>query len=191
MSNPAKHFWTLEEYRAYEDITQIRHEYIDGEIFARTGHTFWHSSINVNAASEIALQTRQTKHRCFSSSLCIKISDTKYVYPDMSIVSENPHLADKEGTLLLNPSFVLEVFSPETENYDKGKKADYYMSLPSLQIYLLLEQERPHAILYTRHELGWLKREFSGIEATVPLEAIGCELKLSEAYLNVAFADGE
>jgi hypothetical protein len=54
-----------------------------------------------------------------------------------------------------------------------------------------LEQKRAHATLYTRHEAGWLRREFKGMDAVVPLEALGCELKLSEAYLNVDFDAGE
>jgi Uma2 family endonuclease len=186
-SNPINHFWTIEEYLAYEDITRIRHEYIDGEIYARVGLNARHNRINVNTSYKIGGQVRNSPFQGYGSDLCIKISDTKYVYPDMSVVCGKSLFADAEQTLLKNPIFVLEIYSPESIDYDKGRKADFYRSLSSLQTYLLLEQNRPFAQLYIRDEDEWRLKEFSGLDAVVPLESIGCTLALSEAYRNVAF----
>jgi Uma2 family endonuclease len=84
--------------------------------------------------------------------------------------------------MLTNPTLVVEVMSPSSKNYDSGLKGEFYRSLGSLQAYLLIDQEDVYTQLYTRHEEGWLLREYRGLEATIPLEAIGCTLPLSDVY---------
>jgi len=185
---PVKRTWTIAEYLAYELETGIKHEYIDGEIYAMTGGTENHSKIKVNTLIALGKQlTQATTCSIYDSDMRIKITDVKYVYPDMSVVCGESVFADEEHTMLTNPTLVVEVLSATSANYDKGTKADYYLSLPSLQAYLLLAQDRAHAQLYTRHEAGWLLREFKGLEAIVPLESINCTLALSEAYRNIQF----
>jgi Uma2 family endonuclease len=186
--NPVKRLWTIEEYLAYELETGIKHEYIDGEIYAMTGGTDKHSKIKANVVIALGKQREQAQTcSIYDSDMRIKITDKKYVYPDMSVVCGESVFADKEHTILTNPTFVVEVLSESSADYDKGTKADYYFSLASVNAYLLLAQDRAYAQLYTRHEAGWLLREFSGLEAVVPLEAIGCTLALSEAYWGIQF----
>jgi Uma2 family endonuclease len=187
-TNPVKRKWTVEEYLAYELETGIKHEYIDGEIYAMFGGTDKHSLIKSKTLLAIGKQLeKSTTCRFYDSDMRVKITDAKYVYPDVTVVCGDSVFEDKKRTMLMNPTLVVEVLSDESENYDKGQKADYYQGLPSVQAYLLLAQDKAHAQLYTRHESGWLKREFSGLDAVVPLESIGCNLPLSEAYLNIEF----
>lgn len=68
---------------------------------------------------------------------------------------------------------------------DSGTKANFYRSLPSVQVYLLIDQDRPFAQLFTRHEAGWLLREYEGLDKTIPLDSIGCHLEMSEVYLDI------
>jgi Uma2 family endonuclease len=189
-TNPVKRKWTVEEYLAYELASGIRHEFIDGEIFAMAGGSKKHSIIIHNIGVEIGQQLRKSKLcQAYESNMRIKINDLRYVYPDMSVVCGAAIFADEEETMLTNPTLVVEVLSDSTEKYDRGKKAGYYRSLPSVQAYLLLEQDRASAELYVRDETDWRLKEYSGLDAVVPLEAIGCKLALSEAYLNVEFAE--
>jgi Uma2 family endonuclease len=189
-SNPVKRKWTVEEYLAYELETGIKHEYIDGDIYAMSGGTDKHSVIIHNIGVEIGLQLRKSKTcQGYDSNMRVKINNTTYVYPDLTVVCGEARFSDDGHTMLLNPTLVVEVISASSENYDKGQKADFYQGLSSVQAYLLLDQNKAHAQLYTRHEAGWLKREFSGLEAVVPLESIGCSLALSEAYRNVEFEE--
>jgi Uma2 family endonuclease len=187
-TNPVKRKWTVEEYLDYELETGIKHEYLDGEIYAMSGGTDKHSRIKFNLGVELGQQLKKSKTcRGYDSDMRVKINDSTYVYRDMTVVCGEARFSDDAHTMLLNPTLVVEVFSESSENYDKGQKGDYYQSLPSVQAYLLLAQDKAHAQLYTRHEAGWLKREFSGLDAVVPLESIGCTLALSEAYLNIEF----
>lgn len=178
-------YMSVQEYLDYEQETGIKHEYIDGEIFAMAGGSDTHSTIALNAGSELRTQLRNKSCRAFTSDMKVKITDIKYVYPDFSVVCGEATFADDKRTMLTNPILVAEVISPSTADYDRGAKADFYRSLHSVKAYLLLDQERPFAQLYTRHDDGWLLREFSGLDSSVPLDDIDCELSLREAYLDV------
>ena len=125
----------------------------------------------------------------YDSDMRIKITDITYVYPDISVVCGEAIFADEAETMLTNPTLVIEVLSPTTKQYDKSTKADFYRSLASVQAYLLLEQDQAFAQLYTREQSRWSLEEFSGLEAVIPLESIGCNLALSEAYLNIEFEE--
>jgi Uma2 family endonuclease len=188
--NPAKSFWTVDEYLAYEQERGMRFEFIDGQIYAMAGGSKKHSIIIYNISGELREQLRKSGNcQGYESNMRVKISDLRYVYPDLTVVCGEATFADDGETMLTNPILVVEVLSETTANYDKGQKYDFYRSLPSVQAYLMLEQNRAHAMLYTRDKTGWHLEEYSGLEAIVPLEALGCNLAMSEAYLNVEFED--
>lgn len=184
---PVKRHWTVEEYLAYEEETHMRYEYIDGEIYAMAGGSDKHSIIKANCTVEVGVQLRGKSCRLYDSDMKVKISDIKYVYPDFSVVCGQAKFSDDTHTMLLNPTFVLEVVSPSSEQYDKVVKLEYYRSLPSVQAYLILDQERVFAQLSTRQDNGWLLREFTDLESTVPLEVINPQLNLAEAYRDIEF----
>lgn len=184
-------YWTVEEYLAYEQETGIKHEYIDGEIFAMSGGTDKHSRIKANCIVEVGYQLRDKPCILYDSDMKVKISEIKYVYPDFSIVCEKSVFTDEAHTMLLNPTLIAEVTSDSSESYDKLTKAQFYRSLPSVQAYLIIEQDRPRAELYTRQNNGWLLQEFDSLEATIPLDAIGCTLPMSEIYRDIDYPETE
>jgi Uma2 family endonuclease len=187
-TNPVKRRWTVEEYLAHEEKTGIKHEYIDGEIFAMAGGSKNHGKIKSRVFIALGKQL-ETSGDCeiYNSDMRVKISKNKFIYPDITVVCGEEIFEDEDNAMLTNPTLAVEVLAASTKVFDKSDKADFYRSLPSLKAYLLLEQDRAFAQLYTRTEVGWLLREYSGLEVVVPLEAIGCNLALSEAYLNVDF----
>lgn len=179
---PVKRYWTVEEYLAHEEATGIKHEYIDGEIYAMSGGTDRHSILIVNLTGILWSQLRGSGCRSHSSDMRVKINEHRYFYPDFSVVCGDANFSDDAHTMLTNPTLVAEVMSPSSKNYDRGLKSEFYFNLESLQAYLLIDQEDVYAQLYTRHEEGWLLREYRGLEAAIPLEAIGCTLPLSDVY---------
>lgn len=178
-------YWAVAEYLAFEQESDTKYEYIDGEIYAMSGGTDNHSSIAVNCTTELNLQVRNKSCRVFNSDMKVKISDIKYVYPDFSVVCGQAEFSDEKHTMLTNPTLVAEVMSGSSVNYDKGLKADYYRSLPSLQLYLIIDQEKVSAQLYTRQKDGWLLSEYTDLEAIIPLESIGCQLAMAEVYRDI------
>jgi len=191
VSNPVQHHWTVEEYLAYEQETDTRYEYIDGEILAMSGGTENHSLITANALTEVSYQLRGSSCRAYTSDLRAKISDTKYVYLDFSVVCGDAEFADDNHTMLTNPVLVVEVTSPSSMSYDKIIKRDFYLTLPSLQGYLILDQHRIFAELYTRNETDWSIRQYTDIDDRVPLDILNCTLPLKEVYRGIVFESAE
>lgn len=190
-SNPIPHKWTVEEYLAYELEADIRHEYLDGEIYAMSGGTDNHSVMTANTTIAIGRQLDDSNCLIRSSDMRIKISDTKYVYPELSVVCGDPHYDNDNPTILINPIVVVEITSPSSISYDRITKRDFYCGLPSVQGYLILDQHRIFAELYTRHKTDWLLRQFMDIDDSVPLDMLNCTLPLKQVYRGIVFDDSQ
>ena len=97
-------------------------------------------------------------------------------------------VSEKDPGAIINPKVIIEVLSPSTENYDRGKKFVQYRSLPSLSDYLLIAQDRVYAEHHTKQPGGgWLMEETSDGDAIISLESAGVSFKLFEAYAGVEF----
>ena len=140
---------TVAEYFAYEEKSEIKHEYIDGEIYPMTGGTLKHAAIIANTSGELRQRLKGAKCTVLSSDMRIRVSPSRYVYPDVSVVCGDPVTDDKSITLF-NPTMIAEVTSPSTVDYDGVIKRDYYETIPSIQAYLVIDQHRVLVELYTR-----------------------------------------
>ena len=186
-SNPVPRKWTVDEYLAYEEESGIKHEYIDGEIYAMSGGTVNHSRIIMSVSGLLFQQLRGTNCSPFPSDMRIKLNDSKYVYPDLSVVCGKPVTTDEKRTMLTNPILVVEVTSPSSKKYDMNAKAEMYFSLSTLKAYLVIEQNRAFAQLYTFKDDEWILKKFDHIEDTINLPMINAALSLSEIYENITF----
>ena len=186
-SNRVERKWTVDEYLAYEEESEIKHEYIDGDIFAMSGGTNNHSGIIANITVEIGTQIRGSNCIIRTSDLRVKINDLRYVYPDLSVICGKPTFDDEKRTTLTNPTLVVEVTSPSSKNYDITTKAEMYFSLASLQAYLIIDQARVSAQLYTRQDNGWLLQWFKQSDQIIPLPMIKADLPLNEVYRDIVF----
>ena len=176
---------TVEEYLAFDEASEIQHEFIDGELIPMPGGSGPHNSIVANAI--IALGNAVAVHGCtmFASQMRVQIDETKYLYPDASVVCGEPAYADDSEVILLNPTVVVEVTSPSSIERDRVSKIELYGAVPSIQGYLILDQERVFAQWYTRSESGWLLRQFTDRADEIELEPLGCTLTLAQAYRGV------
>jgi Uma2 family endonuclease len=92
------------------------------------------------------------------------------------------------------PAVVFEVLSKKTRRVDEVEKKEAYLSIPSLSVYVMVEQDAPVAIVYRRTETGFVREVNEGLDAVLPLGEIGTELPLAEVYDDVEFIpeiDGE
>jgi Uma2 family endonuclease len=109
-----------------------------------------------------------------------------YTYPDLSVACEEPQFADVQVDTLTNPTLLVEILSPSTEDYDRGKKAKLYRAIPSLQELLIIAQDSYEVELYRRQADGsWSLMEAKGLESAIALASIGYTLSLRELYENV------
>lgn len=183
VSQPNRTYWTVDEYLAYEHEEGVRYEYIDGQIYMMSGGTRRHNRIAVNCTSTLNIQLESKPCEVYNSDMRTKINDMKYLYPDFSIACRNKIFSDEKETMLENPVIVAEVLS----DYRRGEKANHYRSLPSLKAYLILDPNKVYARLYTRHDEGWLLREYQSLTNVIPLDATDCELNLDVVYRDIEF----
>ncbi len=186
MTSPPRphHRYSYDEYLAYERDSDRKHEYEAGEIFAMAGGSPRHSALasRVSAALESA---RAKGCVAFQSDLRVRVLATgKTTYPDASIVcgpiERDP--ADPSGATITNPTLIVEVLSPSTEEEDRGHKWHHYQLVPSLEEYVLVSQT-PRVERYRRLPQG----TWEYVEATsgsVQL-ATGASLDLDSLYTDL------
>ena len=180
---------TPEEYLALERKADIKSEYLDGEMFAMSGASRWHNLITTNLSRDLSTQLKARPCEVYSSDQRGHIPVTGlYTYPDVVVVCGEPRFEDDQLDTLLNPRVLIEVLSPTTESYDRGKKFEHYQSIDSLAECLLVDQTRPRVEHYLRQDGNqWLLTVFEGLDSTVSLPSLHCELALAEIYDKVVF----
>ena len=176
-----------EEYLETERAAEFRSEYYQGKMFAREGANRVHCLLAGNATGLISKQLRNRPGNVYVSDmrLFIPASDA---YPDVMAVCEESQFLEKRRDTLLNPSLIIEVLSPSTEAYDRGRKFEHYRSIESLTEYLLVASDRIHTDLFTKQPDGrWLLTSADRLEDSVDLLSIARRLNLADLYEKVEF----
>lgn len=183
---------TPEEYLAAEREAETRSEYFAGEILAMTGASRVHNVITGNVYGVLWTQLRDRSCEAYVGDMRVKVSRTgQYTYPDVVVACGEPELEDEHLDTLLNPTLIVEVLSPSTERYDRGRKLEHYRKIPSLAEYVLVAQDARRIEWYTRQERGfWFYNDTQEGQQTVELASVGCTLALDEVYDRIAFGDG-
>ncbi len=179
-----RHSYTLRDYLDVEEVSVVRHEFIDGEIVAMAGGTPEHAALAGAILALLGGQLRGQPCRTYSADLRIRVESTGLAtYADASVVCD-PVLRDPSSpTHVVNPRAIFEVLSPSTENYDRGEKREHYQLIDALREYVLLSQETRRIELWSRASSSeaWTYAEY-GPGDTVELHSISCLLDVSEVY---------
>lgn len=185
MSQPQRHY-TLDDYFAVEEMSPVKHEYFQGEIFAMAGASFDHNRIASNVVAVLHTALRDTGCGAFGSDLRIATEGELYTYPDVSVICGAPVLVPDRPDTVRNPVLLVEVLSDATRDYDRGKKLDAYRLIPSLREVLLVEQTRVHVDVWRRRDdASWTSFTATDRDATLALTAVPVALPLREVYRDV------
>ncbi|RYX81753.1 Uma2 family endonuclease [bacterium] len=182
-AQPNPHYITEEEYRDGEEISTIKHEWLDGQVYAMAGGTFNHATIcgNAFAAAKAALRGKACKAR--SSELRVKIeSNGQEVYPDAVIFCPPSRFVGKGDSTLLTPKVIFEVLSESTEKYDRQRKFVLYQTIETLEEYVLIEQDRIWVDHYRRVGEDWLYRSYNERSSILKLQSVAIEIPLDDIY---------
>ena len=180
-------FVTLEGYFAIAAESEYKVEYIDGELFFMDGVTLFHSSIQTNITGFLFIQLAASEYAIHSSDVNVQVSPSAYFFPDLCVVRGAARPAPV-GTALLNPVLVVEVLSQSTAHKDLGVKLQRYREMPSLEHYLIIEQQRVYVELHSRVDGTWAQRAFSDLDETLRLDSLGASLSLAQIYRGIDFA---
>ena len=131
--------WTVEAYLDMERTSAVRHEYLDGLVYALAGGTGAHSRLGANMIAALHAALRDGPCGVYSSDMKVRVAPTRFVYPDASVGCVGVERNDRGDEWLTEPLLVVEVLSPSTTAYDRGDKYDLYRRLPALRAYVLVE----------------------------------------------------
>ncbi|MBF0117875.1 MAG: Uma2 family endonuclease [Desulfobacterales bacterium] len=179
-----------EEYLEMERVSEIKHEYHEGEIFAMAGASDSHNLITANVIREIGIQLKTKNCFAYVNDMKIRINKLKkYLYPDIMVVcGEKKFFDNQKKDALLDANLIVEVLSDSTEAYDRGDKFRYYRQLNSLKEYLLISQKEKRVEKYLKNETGfWMFSETNEDQPQIILESIDCKLNLEDIYQKVDF----
>jgi Uma2 family endonuclease len=178
---------TPEQYLAIEREAEYKSEYFQGEMLAMAVSDWVHNQLVVNLVAGFHNQFRSRPCDVYPSQMRVLVRATGlYTYPDVVVVCGERQFVDERRDILLNPSLLVEVLSPSTEAYDRGRKFEHYQSIESLGEYLLVASDRAHVDQYTRRPDGrWLLTSADRLEDSLDLQSIGCRLALADLYGNI------
>jgi len=188
VANPIHDKWTVEEYLAFEEESEIRHEFVDGQIYAMAGASENHNELTNTISAFILQQKLDGSCRVYQSDMMVQAANEKLYYPDVLVVCGERQYRDEKRRTLLNPTIIIEVLSPSTESKDRGQKFADYRTIPSLQEYWLFSQDRVQVEYYVRKsEKTWEFGEITDPDVVLELSSIGCTLALRDIYRRVEF----
>lgn len=183
MSEAARRpFYTLEEYLAIEEFSNVRHEFVDGEIRAMAGGSLEHNRICANFIALVSAALRGRPCAVLTSDTRVRIQATGLdTYPDAVVVCGRAEMDDRDVHALVNPTVVLEVTSRNTEAYDRGEKLEHYRRIGSLQEVVLVSHRERRVEVWRRSGDVWAMDAFAG-EQEASLPSLGAALPLAELY---------
>jgi len=173
---------TENAYLDAEQDAQVRHELIDGYVYAMTGASDKHNKISVNIAHQFMSRIREQTLPCFPYTADMKVKvQNNFYYPDVMVVCDNN---DKESEFYkTKPTIVIEVLSPSTRRIDKTVKRLAYQSLSTLQEYVLIEQDKAEIEVFTRSS-GW-QAEYYYLGDSITFASIGVLVRVEDIYYQV------
>lgn len=180
-----RRLFTPEEYLAFEERSQTKSEYFQGEIYAMSGASVEHNQLLRNLTLELGTHCKDGPCQLFVADLRLHIEvHGLFTYPDLFAVCGPLARLDGRTDTLTNATLIVEVLSASTEAYDRGQKFLFYQDLPSFREYLLVSQERRQVQLHTLQRPGqWLSTQST--DGEIELESVGARLSLSELYRGV------
>ncbi|TWU16862.1 Uma2 family endonuclease [Allorhodopirellula heiligendammensis] len=180
---------SVEEYLAGELESDIKYEYVNGRVYAMAGGKNLHHRIASRALVALAVKLGDSECEAYNSDAKVRVqiqAKTYFYYPDAMVVCEsNPD----DDTYQDRPVVIVEVISESTRRIDEGEKADHYLSIPSLQAYVLLEQSVAAARVLQRNDNGQFEESvFTQPDSVITIDALDLQLPLREIYAGIAFA---
>lgn len=176
------HF-TLAEYLAFEASSNVKHEYLDGQIYAMAGGTPEHAALAAAFVGQLYAELRGSRCRVHDSDLRVRIPETGLLtYPDVTVVC-GPRARDTEDEhAVTNPTVIVEVSSRSTEEYDRGDKFEHYKRLPSLREYVLVSHRERRVELWTRGPENTWTNVVAGDGDVVRLGSVNASISVREVY---------
>lgn len=191
MNQPVKrhHRYSYDEYLSHEDVSNVKHEFLAGEIYAMAGGSPQHAALAVAVSSSLFQQLRGGPCVVHSSDLKVRVVQTGLAtYPDVTVICGPVQEDPKSKHVVLNPSLVVEVTSPSSEEWDRGEKLSHYLKIPSLTACLLVSHTDRQLELIVRLADGSCTRTLAGPGEALDIPGLAVRLAVDDIYQGISLA---
>ena len=181
---PARPTLDVLDYLQREADVPQRFEYVNGQAYALSGTSKRHGALVTNLVVRLFTAPSRSPS-CGVYSQCVKVhvpERNSYYYPDVVAACE---YSSSEQYIIREPCFIVEVLSPSTASIDRREKRLAYMTLPSLEQYVVLDQDRMRADVYCRAGSGWNLAILREPAQRLEVSCFRCVLTLDEIYAGV------
>ena len=176
------------EYLEGERRSDVRHEFIDGRIYAMSGASRKHNEICGDIYSALKSHLRGGPCRTYIEAVKVQIADDLgegYYYPDVFVACEP---GDDDSHVVRNPKLIIEVLSESTSRIDRTDKLTNYKRIPTVEEIVLIEQDWPEIFIVRRSD-RWKKRIYTQFDSVVHLESVDLKLSVADFYRSSPFPD--
>jgi Uma2 family endonuclease len=178
---------SVEEYLAGELTSPVKHEFLGGVVYAMAGGTVTNNLIASNILGTLHNLLRSRKCRAFNSDMKVRVrlpTHWRFYYPDCTVICRSNRPDDSFQD---DPVVIFEVVSKSTRRTDEGEKKDAYLTIPSLDAYVIVEPHSAKVVVHRRTESGFVAEVYEGLDTTIRFQEIGVDLPLAEIYAEVEF----
>ena len=188
VANQSQNYISPEEYLKLEELSQVKHEYIQGETYAMAGASDAHVTLSVNLVTLLRNHVRGSGCRVYMSDMKARIESRNiYYYPDVMVTCDERDKAFQ--SFKRHPCLIIEVLSIGTEGFDRGDKFADYQNLETLQEYVLISQKRQRVECFRRNTEGlWVLHSYTqGNE--IHLASVDFRTSMDAIYEDVIFTN--
>ena|SRR5438552_595309 len=177
--------YAYSEYLALEASSNVKHEFLGGQIYAMAGGTPEHAALAAAVIGLLFAQLRDGGCRAYDADLRVRTPSGLATYPDVTVICGPSQRDDIDRQAVTNPTLIIEVLSRSTEEYDAGDKFEHYKTLPSLRQYVLVSHREHSVEVWTRGEAEqW--RSAIVREGEIAKLSINARLDVRELYTSAA-----
>ncbi|MEA5618812.1 Uma2 family endonuclease [Cronbergia sp. UHCC 0137] len=176
-----------EKYLELEENSPIKHEYIDGYIYAMAGALDSHVTIALNIATLLRNHVRGSACRVYIADMKARIESlNRFYYPDVMVTCDRRN--QETSGYKKFPCLIIEVLSDSTQGFDRGDKFTDYQKLDTLQEYILINTKKQRIECFRRQNDGqWLLQYYTEEQTSFHFHSINFEGKMSQLYEDVNF----
>ncbi len=175
-------FMSVDEWSELERHSHdIKHEYINGQVYAMAGGSRAHGRISSNAVRALEDALDDSPCNVYNSDVAARLSPTCFTYPDATVTCDERDQATPDETEIQSPRVIVEVLSDSTEAYNRGEKFALYRACPTVQEYVLVATKYQAVEAFHRTLKGWEYQAY-GPGDEVELTSIGVRILLGVLY---------
>ncbi|HEX4946036.1 MAG TPA: Uma2 family endonuclease [Blastocatellia bacterium] len=189
MGLPARiqNYYTVEEYLELEKTSEIRHEYVEGQIYAMSGASKRHNRLAGRIYARLERLLGISQCQPYMNEVKVRIHPRLYYYPDVVVTCEEPAEDPDDDYDIADPILIVEVLSPSTQDIDNREKKIAYQTLNALREYFIVSQTTMRVEAYRHQNPGeeWQVRLYTDPNDIITFESVELSLSLAEIYEGI------